>query len=69
MNFIDIAILLILAITILGGLYRGFFSTALNVLATAASVLFGRILIPIVSGIVKGSADLFQMLLYYTEGS
>ena len=31
MNFIDIAILLILAITILGGLYRGFVSTALNV--------------------------------------
>ena len=69
MNFIDIAILLILAITILGGLYRGFVSTALNVCATAASILFGRILIPVVSGIVKGSADLFQMLLYYTEGS
>jgi hypothetical protein len=69
MNFIDIAILLILAITVLGGLYRGFVSTALNVCATAASVIFGRILIPVVSGIVKGSADLFQMLLYYTEGS
>jgi hypothetical protein len=69
MNFIDIAILLILAITILGGLYRGFVSTALNVCATIASILFGRILIPVVSGLVKGSADLFQMLLYYTEGS
>ena len=61
MNFIDIAILLVLAITILGGLYRGFVSTALNVCATAASILFGRILIPIVSGIVKGSADLYQL--------
>ena len=69
MNFIDIAILLVLAITILGGLYRGFVSAALNVCATAAAILFGRILIPLVSGIVKGSADLFQMLLYYTEGS
>ena len=69
MNFIDIAILLILSITILGGLYRGFVSTPLNVCATAVSILFGRILIPVVSGIVKGSADLFQMLLYYTEGS
>lgn len=69
MNFIDIAILLILAITILGGLYRGFVNTALNVCATAISILFGRILIPIVSGIVKGNAELFQMLLYYTEGS
>ena len=69
MNFIDIAILLILSITILGGLYRGFVNTALNVCATAVSILFGRILIPVVSGIVKGSADLFQTMLYYTEGS
>ena len=69
MNFIDIAILLILAITILGGLYRGFVTSALNVCATLAAILFGRILIPLVSGMVKGSADLFAMLLYYTEGS
>jgi len=52
MNFIDIAILLILAITILGGLYRGFVSTVLNIGATIVSLLFGRILIPLVSGIV-----------------
>ncbi len=69
MNFIDIAILLILAITVLGGLYRGFVSTALNVGATVVSMLLGRLLIPIVSGLVKGSEDLFQMMLYYTEGS
>lgn len=69
MNFIDIAILLILAITILGGLYRGFVSTALNIGATIGSILFGRILIPIVSGLIKSSADLFGMMLYYTEGS
>lgn len=69
MNFIDIAILLILAITVLGGLYRGFFSTALNIGATIASILFGRILIPVVSGLIKGSAELFNMMLYYTEGS
>jgi hypothetical protein len=43
-------------------------STALNIGATAASLLFGRILIPLVPGLVKGSADLFNMLLYYTEG-
>lgn len=69
MNFIDIAILLILAITILGGLYRGFVSTVLNIGATVVALLFGRIFIPIVSGLVKGNADLFNMLLYYTEGS
>lgn len=69
MNFIDIAILLVLAITILGGMYRGFVNTVLNIGATIASLIFGRILIPIVSGLVKGSADLFSMMLYYTEGS
>ena len=69
MNFIDIAILLILAITILGGLYRGFINTALNVCATALSIFFSRVMIPIVSTLVKGNADLFSMLLYYTEGS
>ncbi|MEZ4508966.1 MAG: hypothetical protein R2912_06710 [Eubacteriales bacterium] len=69
MNFIDIAILLVLAITILGGLYRGFVSTVLNIGATIVSVLFGRILIPVVSGLVKSSEGLFQTLLYYTEGS
>ena len=69
MNFIDIAILLILAITILGGLYRGFVNTALNICATIGSILFGRILIPLVSGLIKGSAELFNTMLYYTEGS
>ena len=69
MNFIDIAILLVLGITILGGLYRGFVSTVYNIGATIVSLVIGRVCIPIVSGLVKGSADLFNMLLYYTEGS
>ncbi len=69
MNFVDIAILLVLAITILGGLYRGFISTVYNIGATALSILIARVCIPVVSGIVKGSEKLFNMLLYYTEGS
>lgn len=69
MNFIDIAILLVLAITILGGLYRGFVNTVLNIGATIASLLLGRIAIPLVSGLIKGSEGLFSTMLYYTEGS
>jgi len=69
MNFIDIAILLVLGITILGGLYRGFVSTVYNIGATFLSLIVARLCIPLVSGFVKGSADLFNMLLYYTEGS
>ncbi|HWQ05584.1 MAG: hypothetical protein ABFD03_04245 [Clostridiaceae bacterium] len=69
MNFIDIAILLVLGITILGGLYRGFVSTVYNFGATVVSLIVGRICIPLVSSLVKGNADLFNMMLYYTEGS
>ena len=69
MNFIDIAILLVLGITILGGLYRGFVSTVYNIGATIVSLVAARVCIPLVSGLIKGSADLFNMMLYYTEGS
>lgn len=69
MNFIDIAILLVLGITILGGLYRGFISTVYNIGATIVSLIVARLGIPLVSGLVKGSSDLFNMMLYYTEGS
>ena len=41
MNVVDIAIVLILAITILGGWYRGFVSAALGVMATLLAWLIG----------------------------
>lgn len=69
MNLIDVAIILVLAITILGGYYRGFVSTALNIAATLVSWLIGRVSIPVVSELVKRNEKLFSMLLYYTEGS
>ena len=69
MNLIDIAILLVLAITILGGLYRGFLSTALNILATLASWIIGRVTIPLFAGLIKSHDKLYNMLRYYTEGS
>lgn len=69
MNFIDIAILLIFAITILGGYYRGFINTMLSIGATIVSYLFGMLCVPFISAAVQSKADLFNMLLYYTEGS
>lgn len=69
MNLIDIAILLVLAITVLGGLYRGFLSTALNIGATIVSLLIGRIAIPILSGVIKSRDQFYNMMRYYTEGS
>ncbi len=69
MNFVDIVILLVLSITILGGLYRGFVSTVLNIGATLLAFFIALICIPLVANFVKGDAELFNTMLYYTEGS
>lgn len=69
MNFVDVAILLVLAITILGGLYRGFVDTALNIGATILSWLLAMLLIPLVASGIKDNDKLFGMMLYYTEGA
>lgn len=69
MNFIDIAILLILAITTLGGYYRGFFSTMLGIGASVVSWLAGRICVPLISNAIQSNEKLFNMMCYYTEGA
>ena len=69
MNFIDIAVLLILAITILGGYYRGFVTTVLNIGATVLAWAIGMLCIPLISGAIQGNEKLFNTMLYYTEGS
>ena len=69
MNFVDIAILLVLAIAVLGGYYRGFVETVLGLLATLLSWVLGMLGIPLLSGAIKGHETLYNMLLYYTEGS
>ena len=69
MNFVDIGILLILAICILGGYYRGFVSTVLGLCATLFSFLVGRLCIPLIANAVRGHDSLYSMMLYYTEGA
>lgn len=69
MNIVDIAILLILAVTILGGWYRGFLETLLGLIATLLSCVLGFVGIPLVADAVRGNASLYQTLLYYTEGA
>lgn len=69
MNLIDLAILLILGITILGGLYRGFLNTALAIGATVLAFLIGMACIPLLANLVKEQESLYNMMLYYTEGA
>lgn len=69
MNFVDIAILLILALTILGGLYRGFVDTACNIAATILSWALAMMMIPLIASGIKNNEKLFNTMLYYTEGA
>ena len=69
MNLLDFAILAVFAIFVLSGVYKGFLSTLFSIGAYLVSWLLGVVLIPVGAGIVKGSASLFNMMIYYTEGS
>ncbi|MDO4572337.1 MAG: hypothetical protein Q4C13_03125 [Clostridia bacterium] len=69
MNFVDIAILLVLAITVLGGLYRGFVDTACNIAATILAWGVAMLTIPLLAAGIKNNEKLFNTMLYYTEGA
>ena len=69
MNFVDIFILLVLAVCVLGGYYKGFLSTLVRIGMTLLSFFLALSLSPLLSGAVRGQQDLYDMLLYYTEGS
>lgn len=69
MNIVDVFILLILAVTVLGGWYRGFLSTLIGLGATLLAWGIAMLCIGPVSGAVKSNESAYQMLLYYTEGA
>ena len=69
MNLIDLAVLLMFVLFILAGIYKGFISSMLSIAANVVCWACGMIFMPIVSNIVTGNSKLFNMLLYYTEGS
>ncbi|MCE5236099.1 MAG: CvpA family protein [Clostridiaceae bacterium] len=69
MNILDVAALLVFALFVLGGLYRGFLYSALSVGAYMLSWLLGLAFMPLASSAVKGSENLYGMMLYYAEGS
>lgn len=69
MRIVDIVCVFVLALCILGGCYRGFFSAMLSFFLSIASILLARVCMPLIADAVKGSRELYSMLLYYTEGS
>ena len=69
MNLVTILFIVLIAITVLEGIYRGFFHSALNLGAFFLSVVTSYLLYPVVSTAVRASESLFRFFFYYTEGA
>ncbi|MCR5808259.1 MAG: hypothetical protein K6G56_01715 [Clostridiales bacterium] len=69
MNILDFAIIAILGLFVLAGVYKGFLHTALDILCFMLCVLFAFLMTPLLSFKVEQNESLFNTMLYYTEGS
>lgn len=69
MNLIDIAVIGVLALFILHGIYKCFLPTLLSIGAYILAWLAAIVLLPVGSNGIRGSEKLFNTMLYYTEGS
>ncbi len=65
---VDLVILLILAIALLAGFYRGVIYSALNLGASILSFVLALMLCTTLSGAVQKRQSLYEMMLYYFEG-
>ena len=69
MNLIDIAVIGVLALFILHGIYKGFLPTLLSIGAYILAWLAAIVLLPVDSNSIRGSEKIFNTMIYYTEGS
>ncbi|MBO4563624.1 MAG: hypothetical protein J5772_08440 [Clostridia bacterium] len=69
MNLLDFAIIGILGIFVLAGVYKGFVHTALDILCFMLCALFAFLMTPLLSFRVEQNETVFNTMLYYTEGS
>lgn len=69
MNLIDLFVILILALYVLAGIYRGFLPTVLSLVSNVVSWGAAMLFMPLMANAVKANAGMFNMLLYYSEGS
>ncbi len=69
MNLLDVVIIAVLLFFMLSGFYKGFLSTALATAAFIVSWLISLIFMPLAANSVKLNDNLYNMMLYYTEGS
>lgn len=65
---LDFVILLILALSVLAGYYRGIIFSSVNVMLTVVAFFLALACIPIPASAVKSREGAYKMLLYYFEG-
>ncbi len=69
MNYIDLAIIVLLALSVLSGFHRGFLVSILSIAAFFVSWLAAYMFMPSVSGSIMGREDFVSQMLYYKEGA
>lgn len=65
---VDVAILLILALGVLAGYYRGVVYSAISLGVSLLSFLLALLCIPLLTGSFKSRDTVYPMMLYYFEG-
>ena len=68
-NILDLAVLGVLALFLLSGLYRGFLSTLMTLASYLCAFLLAFAFMAAGANVVKHTESLYGMMLYYTEGS
>lgn len=69
MDLINLLFIILIAIAVFEGIYRGFLHSALSLGALFLSTITSYIFYPVVSAAVKASPSLFTFITYYTEGA
>ena len=69
MNLVSIFLLMLILFTTLEGVYRGFLHSIANLGAFFFSIITSFLLSPVISIAVKSNKNLFNFMLYYTEGA
>lgn len=67
MNIIDIVILVVLAVSTLYGMYRGFISGVLSMAGLIGSAVLAFVLSPQLAAWLQGNSTLVDTLTYYTD--
>lgn len=68
-NWLNLAVLLIFALCVLSGVYRGFLVAVLSVAAFFIAWLLSFVLMGSVSNSIRSNEGLTNAMVYYTEGS